>query len=109
MEITFDNRKYQELSEQQKLAQKELGKVGARRLRSRLADLAAAKSVRDLVAGRPHPLKGDRAGQFALDLEGAKRLVFRPANDPVPYREDNSIDWSKVTSICVVFIGDYHD
>ena len=79
MEITFDNRRYQELSEQQTLAQKEFGKVGARRLRSRLADLAAAKSVRDLVAGRTHPLKGDRAGQFALDLEGAKRLVFRPA------------------------------
>ena len=109
MEITFDNRRYQELSEQQTLAQKEFGKVGAHRLRSRLADLAAAKSVRDLVAGRPHPLKGDRTGQFALDLEGAKRLVFRPANDPVPCREDKSIDWSKVTSICVVFIGDYHD
>ena len=109
MEITFGSRKYQEISEQQKLAQKEFGKVGARKLRSRLADLAAAKSVRDLVAGRPHPLKGDRAGQFALDLEGAKRLVFRPVNDPIPYREDKSIDWSKVTSICVVFIGDYHD
>ena len=86
-----------------------MGKVCARKLRSRLADLQAAESVRDLVAGRPHPLKGDRAGEFALDLEGAKRLVFKPANDPIPYKEDGSIDWLKVSSIYIVFVGDYHD
>jgi hypothetical protein len=51
----------------------------------------------------------DRAGEFALDLDGGKRLVFESANDPVPVNEDDSIDWSKVTSIRIVFIGDYHD
>jgi|GEM_PF-6623124 len=35
-------------------------------LRSRLADLRAAGSVRELVSGRPHPLKGDRAAEFAV-------------------------------------------
>jgi len=109
MEITFGDNKLQKLCEQQAAAQKQLGKVGARKLRARLADLAAAGSVRDLVAGRPHPLKGDRAGEFALDLEGVKRLVFKSANDPVPFKEDGSIDWAKVTHICIVFIGDYHD
>ena len=109
MEITFGDNKLQKLCEQQAVAQKQLGKVGARKLRARLGDLAAAGSVRDLVAGRPHPLKGDRAGEFALDLEGAKRLVFKSANDPVPFRKDGSIDWAKVTHVCIVFIGDYHD
>lgn len=109
MEITFDNGKLQKLCEQQAVAQKQLGQACARKLRSRLADLDAADFVRDLVAGRPHPLKGDRAGQFALYLQGAKRLVFKPANDPIPYKEDGSIDWSNVTHVCIVFIGDYHD
>lgn len=109
MEITFSDGKLQKLCEQQALAQKQLGQSGARKLRSRLADLAAAGSVRDLVVGRPHPLKGDRFGQFALDLEGAKRLVFKSANDPVPYKDDGGIDWSNVTQVCIVFIGDYHD
>jgi len=86
-----------------------LGKACARKLRSRLADLDAADSVQDLVAGRPHPLKGERAGQFAVDLQGAKRLVFKTANDPIPYKDDGKIDWSKVTHVCIVFIGDYHD
>ena len=109
MEITFGDSKLQKLCEQQLIAQKKLGQVCARKLRSRLADLEAAGSVRELVSGRPHPLKEDRAGEFAVDLEGGKRLVFKPANDPIPYKEDGSIDWSKVTRVCIVFIGDYHD
>lgn len=109
MDIIFGDGKLQKLCEQQAVAQKKLGKACARKLRSRLADLAAAQSVRELAAGRPHPLKGDRAGQFAVDLEGAKRLVFEPANNPIPYREDGSIDWSKVTRVSIVFVGDYHD
>jgi toxin HigB-1 len=109
MEITFSDRKLQKLCEQPDIAQKKLGASGARKLRSRLADLLAAETVQELVAGRPHPLKGDRAGQFAVDLDGGNRLVFESANDPVPYKDDESIDWSKVSQVCIVFIGDYHD
>ena len=109
MEITFKDNKLRKLCEVQKEAQKKLGAKCARKLRSRLADLIAAETVTELVAGRPHPLKGDRAGEFALDLEGGKRLVFESANNPVPLKEDSSIDWSKVTSIRIVFIGNYHD
>lgn len=109
MEITFKENKLRKLCEVQKEAQKKLGAKCARKLRSRLADLIAAETVTELVAGRPHPLKGDRAGEFALDLEGGKRLVFESANNPVPLKEDSSIDWSKVTSIRIVFIGNYHD
>lgn len=108
MEITFGDAKLQKLCEQKAVAQKQLGQPCARKLRARLNNLLAAESVQDLVAGRPHPLKGDRSGQFALDLEGAKRLVFESGNDPVPCKEDGSIDWSKVTHVRVVFIGDYH-
>jgi proteic killer suppression protein len=109
MEIIFRNDKLKKLCEKQKEAIKKLGANCARKLQTRLADLKAAEVVTDLVAGRPHPLKGDRAGEFALDLESGTRLVFEPANEPVPCKEDNSIDWSAVTSVRIVFIGDYHD
>ncbi|MBE9006248.1 killer suppression protein HigA [Fortiea sp. LEGE XX443] len=109
MEITFADSRLQELCGQQNLAEKKLGKNCAKKLRNRLGMLTAAGSVAELVAGRPHPLKGDRAGEFAVDLEGAKRLVFKPDNDPIPFKEDGSIDWSQVTAVCIVFIGDYHD
>ncbi|MGK7896898.1 MAG: type II toxin-antitoxin system RelE/ParE family toxin [Xenococcus sp. (in: cyanobacteria)] len=109
MKITFKDKKLRKLCEVQKEAQKKLGAKCARKLRSRLADLIAAETVSELASGRPHPLKGKRAGEFALDLDGGKRLVFELANDTVPLNEDGSIDWSKVTFVCIVFIGDYHD
>jgi toxin HigB-1 len=109
MQITFGDRKLQKLCEQQSLAQRKLGANCAKKLINRVADIAAASCVTELVAGRPHPLKGDRLGEFALDLEGGIRLVFKPDQDSIPLTEDGSIDWSKVTDVCIVFIGDYHD
>jgi proteic killer suppression protein len=89
--------------------ERELGSVGARQLQNRLAELFAARHVRELVAGRPHPLHGDRAGQFSLTIKGGKRLVFEPLNDPIPILPSGGIDWQKVTEIKIIFIGDYHD
>ncbi len=80
-----------------------------KKLFARLADLKAADYVGELVAGYPHPLKGDRTGQFSVRLEGGKRLVLRPANEPVPLDDNGGVDWKRVTRVCIVFIGDYHD
>lgn len=109
LEIGFKDKDLRELCEKKAVATKRLGDICARKLHSRLADLRAASRVTELVAGRPHPLKGDRLGQFALDLFGGARLVFEPANDPIPRRDDASIDWSAVSIVCIEFIGDYHD
>lgn len=109
MEIQFKDKKIRQLCEQQSLAERQLGAACARKLRSRLGDLEAAKRVSDLVFGNPHPLKGDRAGQFALDLAGGWRLVFSPANQPTPTLANGSTDWTQVTIVCIEYIGDYHD
>jgi toxin HigB-1 len=108
MDVAFGSKGLKDLCEQSKAAQRKLGTASAGKLRSRLADLVAAKAVTDLVAGRPHPLKGDRAGQFALDLSAGQRLVFEPDHDPIPTRDDDAIDWARVTKVRIVLIGDYH-
>lgn len=109
LEIRFKDKRLRDLCERGAIARRTLGDAGARKLQARLADLMAAARVSDLVAGSPHPLKGDRRGQFAVDLAGGWRLVFAPANDPIPRRDDASVDWSAVTIVCIEFIGDYHD
>lgn len=109
MEISFKTKKLKKLCEQTKLAAKELGPKGAKKLRARMADLAGFLVVTDLCAGRPHPLTGDRAGQFALDLDHPRRLVFEPDHDPIPRKDDGGIDWSQVTRVRIIWIGDYHD
>jgi len=69
----------------------------------------AAADVSNLVAGHPHPLRGQRAGQFSVRLDGGRRLVFEPGHPPPPVRKDGSIAWEQVRSVRIVYIGDYHD
>ena len=109
MDIHFRDKKLRELCEKRAVAVKQLGDICARKLRARLDDLESAGNVTDLLAGSPHPLKGDRAGQFAVSLAGGWRLVFAPHHDPAPRHADGSIDWRQVTIVCIEFIGDYHD
>jgi proteic killer suppression protein len=109
MDISFADAHLTALCEQERLAKRQLGALCAKKLRTRLADLGAAANVAELVAGRPHPLAGDRLGQFAVSLAGGVRLVFEPSHNPIPRSDDGMIDWRYVTKIRIVYIGDYHD
>jgi proteic killer suppression protein len=109
VDITYLDNKLGRLCEDHKVAQRTLGVDGFKKLRARLADLRAASVVSELVAGHPHPLTADRAGQFALSLDKGRRLVFVPDhNEPVQDSRGN-IDWTKVSKIKIILIGDYHE
>lgn len=108
MQIRYKDKSIEGLCLEQKKAQRQLGAPCARKLRSRLADLMAASNTSELVAGNPHPLKGDRVPEFSLSLHGGVRLCFVPDHDPIPRYEDGGIDWSSVSCALIVFIGDYH-
>jgi len=85
------------------------GAPAARRLRARLEDLASARNVMELPAGRPHELHGNHAGRYAVTLGGGLRLVFAPTTNPPPESVHGGIDWAAVDDITIVYIGDYHD
>lgn len=109
MDIKYKNEDLRKLCLVMAHAQKKLGADCARKIRSRYSDLEAALCVADLVAGNPHPLEGDRDGEFSLSLAGGKRLTFVSDHHPIPETVDGAIDWSKVNRIQIVYIGDYHD
>ena len=109
MELAFLTADLKRICEDSRHAQKIIGAPSAKRLRARLADLVAAKRLAEVRAGRPHPLKGDRAGQFSLDLAGGQRLLFVPFDDPLPRQLDGALDWPNVCCARVVFIGDHHE
>jgi proteic killer suppression protein len=109
VDISYENAKLEKLCLDSRSATRELGPDGARKMSARCADLKAASNVLELPAGHPHPLKGDRYGQFAVSLAGAHRLVFRPDHDPIPSTIDGGIAWGSVTKIIIVFVGNYHD
>lgn len=86
------------------------GDAQAGKLALRLTQFHAAPNLAAMrnLPGRCHELGEDRAGQVALDLTGNMRLVFEPANDPIPARDDGGLDWGRVTEVRIREVTDYH-
>lgn len=76
----------------------------------RLNELDAAECLADTVnlPGHYHPLTENRAGEWGADLEHPMRLVFEPADGPLPRLDDNSVNIAAVTVVCILEVVDYH-
>ena len=111
MDIYFKTKKLQRICNNTDEANKKLGPKMARKLQQRLMELKAAFCLDDISRVPPprcHPMSGNREGQMSVDLEHPYRLLFIPANDPVPVTEDGGLDWARVTEIEIVEIADTH-
>ena len=83
----------------------------ARSLKIRLAVLKNASSLSQVPTTPPdrcHMLRGDRHGQYAVDLVNPYRLVFQPTDDPVPLKRDGGVDLDEVRAVTIIDIVDYH-
>ncbi len=81
------------------------------KVQQRLMELQAAETLSDLSHLPPthcHELV-NRQSVFSVDLEYPFRLLFIPANDPIPQKEDGGIDREQVTEIEIIGIEDTHD
>lgn len=109
MEIQFKNAGLQNLVESEKELTRHYSTKLAKQLELRMYQLKSSSNLEELfkVKGKWHPLKGNRKGQYAASLPGGERLIIKPS-EPVPYKEDGGIDISKVDSIIVIAIEDYH-
>jgi len=111
MEIEFRVRKLQKQCNSESLLLRAFGKDNGRKIKLRLAVLRAADTLEQIPTNRPercHQLSGNRSGQFAVDLSHPFRLVFEPNHDPLPKMDDGGLDKSKVTSITILTVEDYH-
>ena len=72
----------------------------------RLNDLRGAANLDDLkgVPGRYHELTGNRAGQWACDLDHPYRLIFKP----VMNSDGNVIGLIVEQTVSILEIVDYH-
>lgn len=111
MDILFRSRKLERAFNSCRELTKAYGRRLARAIMVRLAVLRSAPSLAEVPTFPPerrHELSGNRKGEFAVDLVHPHRLVFVPANDPVPFRRDGGIDTSRVTAITIIEVVDYH-
>ena len=111
IDIRFADRRLAESCLSEAACQRRWGKDRCRLLQRRLQSLAAADTLSDMtnVPGHCHALRGDRHGEYAIDLWGPIRLIFETANEPVPLKVDGGTDITKVTAIRIKEVADYHD
>lgn len=111
MDILFEKDDLRQDCNESKRARKRWGAQMAKRIGRRLDDLVAAPNLEAMrnLPGRCHELKGDRAGQLTVDLVHPQRLVFEPADEPVPTKPDGGLEWKQVTTIRILSVEDTHD
>ena len=110
--ISFQSRKLEKVCGDQILLIKKYGSLRARLITKRLDELEAAvclEDIRHLPGVRCHELVGDRKGTLAVNLEHPYRLVFEPAQIPIPKKIDGGLNWTIVTEIRILAVEDYHD
>ena len=112
MEILFKNKKLKKQFND--APEKTHGPIRARKIRARLAAFRRAHSLAAFwppKSGqeRCHELTAERKGQLSVDLDHPYRLIFEPANDPAPRREDGGLIWEQVTAITILGVEDTHD
>ncbi|MCI5165922.1 MAG: killer suppression protein [Candidatus Electrothrix sp. GM3_4] len=111
MDIYFKRKKLQKICSEKKIAVKELGAKRAQKLMQRMMELSAAESLLDISISPPvrcHELSGDRKGQLSVDLGHPYRLLFIPADDQVPKKNDGGLDRTAISSIEIIEIADTH-
>lgn len=80
-------------------------------IRECLDDLEAVECLADmwsLPQHRCHQLAENLKGVFSLDLVHPYRLLFRPADDPLPLLEDGGIDLANVKSVEILGVENTH-
>ena len=79
LDITYKNRKIERICTNAKVADREYGSQMSAKIHLRIDEIRAVDTVEEMIQfriGRCHALKGNRKGQYAVDLEHPYRLVF---------------------------------
>ena len=118
VDIQFKTKRLQETCGDRRKRDQEFGPERGKRLGIRLDQMRAAANLEEFkrVHQRAHPLRADRKGQWAADLDGPYRLIFEPISDPAPVTDDRRMEraedllaLNKILVVKILEVGvDYH-
>jgi len=104
LELAFETKALRTVCENEADADQEFGSEVAKRLRHRLADLHAAMSPEDLVAGTPHKVMEAGRPCIAINLDETHHLVLTANHPNNPKTASGSLDWSRVSRVRILRI-----
>jgi plasmid maintenance system killer protein len=110
VKVRFTNNKFARQLENASAIKKSFG-VMAKKVSMRMDDIRAAPNLavlKQIPQAGCHALKGDRAGEWAVSISGNHRLIFVLGHDPIPLKQDGSIDEIMITDIVITDTEDYH-
>lgn len=110
MKIDFKKNKIRKALSDVREMQKAFG-IMAKKVSQRMEQLRAAPTLADMQsyqAARCHELKGERKGEWAIDISVNHRMIFEINQQPVPLNKDGSVDTKKVTDIMIIETTNYH-
>ena len=107
MQVVYADKELARCAGDRAYAVRKMGQRRADVYMDRLNDLRGAANLDDLkdVPGRYHELTGNRAGQWACDLDHPYRLIFKP----VLNSDGNVIGLIVEQTVSILEIVDYHD
>ena len=109
--VIYITNKLRKLCNEKKVAVRKLGPEMAKLLHQRLTELRAFNCLADVPYTPPmrrHELVGDYKGVISVDLKHPYRLLFIPANDPIPLKDDGGYDLTQISEIEIIGIEDTH-
>ena len=83
----------------------------AKKVAMRLDEIHSAPNLavlKQLPQAACHELKGSRAGEWAVSISANHRMIFVLDHDPLPLKDDRSIEEILVTDIIITGTEDYH-
>lgn len=98
MQISYKNKKIEKICTDTSYARKKHGLDMAIKIQQRVNEIKASDNVENMIKygiGRCHELKGDRSGDYAVDLVQPYRLTF-------------SVERNEVMIALIKEIIDYH-
>ena len=111
LDIVFKSQKLAQIFNSENNLKKKYGIKCSRTIMIRMSVLRNASTL-EIVPKTPpdrcHQLKGRRKGQFAVELDATRRLVFKPNHEQTPLSNDGGIDLNGVTAIMILDVTDYH-
>jgi len=100
LEISFIDVELRQICEDPEIAYSKLGHAVAENLKSRIADLDAALTIEDVIAGNPRIIKSSSCSYYIIDLSENLVLIVHSAHvKNIPLSDDNELDWSRVTRV----------
>lgn len=111
MKIDYNPKKISKTFADERAMIKAYGEVRAKKVNQRKKELESAANL-EVISKIPvanlHPLKGNRNGDWAVDVHNNWKMCFQINHNPLPFKSDGGIDLAKVTDIIIISVEDYH-